>query len=431
MHGNRADENTPAGNAVAVARLYLIIQTKTAMKKIFLAAFLCLLVCRSVVAQDSGIKFIEDKSWQDLLTMAGENNKLIFLDCYTTWCGPCKAMAKEVFPLPEVGSFMNANFINTKFDMEKGEGIELNKKYKKYIPGFPTYLLINAKGEVIHQVAGYNAAEKFITKIKDGLQERTWIMYSHKYEAGQRDWAFVKEYLELLESAFQSELIKKVVAETLPRINHSVLNSDSSAYRIFRKYWTDAESPLLGTILSSPGIYRKYRDPERDLYDWGSRLYKRAVDGYVKASIDSPAKYNDTKAQQLIDDLRKLNFPSRENQIALMLMSQAVKKKDGTKFLKLYNDASQFGLLRYDRHTLGDWAKYLAGMTTDKNMLKQYMVCAQYREGDSFVAAGEIRNYAFILEKLGEKAKAAEHYAKADQIEKELKEKFKTMMQTK
>ncbi|MET0392590.1 MAG: thioredoxin fold domain-containing protein [Chitinophagaceae bacterium] len=401
------------------------------MKKVFLAATLCLLACRSLVAQDSGIKFIEDKPWQELLTMAAENNKLIFLDCYTTWCGPCKAMAKDVFPLPEVGDFMNANFINTKFDMEKGEGIELNKKYRKYIPGFPTYLLINAKGEVVHQVAGYNAADKFITKIKDGLQERTWIMYSHKYEAGQRDWEFVKTYLELLESAFQSDLIKQVVAETLPRINQAAVTSDSSAYRIFRKYWTDTESPLLANVLVSPGIYRKFRDPERDINEWGSRLYRRAVDGYARASLDSPAKYNDAKALKLIDDLRRVNIPARENQIALMLMSQAVVKKDGNKFLKLYKEAAQFGLLRYDQHMVGAWAKHFAGQTNDKALLKQYLACVQLRENDYFTTAGDVRNYAFILEKTGDKVKAAEYYAKADKIEADLKEKFKPMFEKK
>lgn len=398
------------------------------MKKKFWGALLFVLACTGVMGQDKGIQFIEDKPWQELLTQAGKDNKLIFLDCYTTWCGPCKAMAKEVFPLPEVGDFMNANFINTKFDMEKGEGIELNKKYKKFIPGYPTYLLINAKGEVVHQVAGYNAAEKFITKIKDGLQERTWIMYAQKYEAGQRDWAFVRTYLELLESAFQSEQIKQVVAETMPRINQSVLNSDSSAYRIFRKYWTDAESPLLSTVMASPGIYRKYRDPERDVYEWGSRLYKKAVDAYTKASLDPATRYNEAKAQKLLDDLHKLNFPGRENQIALLLLSQAVAKKDGDRFLKIYDNAIQFGLLRYDRHVISDWAKYMASQTTDKAKLKAYLACAQYREDDAFIATSDIRNYAFILEKMGDKTKAAEQYAKADQKEKELKEKFKTLM---
>lgn len=396
-----------------------------------LKAVLCLLAGTGLMAQDSGIKFIEDRPWQELLTMAGENNKLIFLDCYTTWCGPCKAMAKEVFPQPQVGDFMNAHFINTKFDMEKGEGIELNKKYRKYIPGYPTYLLINAQGEVVHQVAGYNAAEKFITKIKDGLQERTWIMYSRKYEAGQRDWEFVRTYLELLESAFQSDVIKEVVAETMPRLNLSVISSDSSAYRVFRKYWTDTEAPLLATVLLSPGIYRKYRDPEKDVNEWGSRLYKKAVDAYTKAGLEPAVKYNEAKAKQLLDDLHRLNIPTRENLIALMLLGQAVAKKDGNRFLQLYHDAIQFGLLRYDRHLVSDWAKHLAEQTNDKTKLEAYLACAQYREDDTFIAPGDIRNYAFILEKMGDKAKAAGYYAKADKKETEMKEKFKTLFENK
>ena len=53
---------------------------------------------------------------------AREENKLVFIDCYTSWCGPCKNMLNNVFTLSEAGEFMNAAFVCVKFDMEKGEG---------------------------------------------------------------------------------------------------------------------------------------------------------------------------------------------------------------------------------------------------------------------------------------------------------------------
>src|SRR3989339_1430915 len=108
------------------------------MKKILI--FTALICVFSNSFAQVGIEFNLTSTWPELLKLSASTNKLIFLDCYTTWCGPCKGMAKDVFPDKVVGDFMNKTFICTSRDMEKGEGIELNKTYKAYIPGYPTYL---------------------------------------------------------------------------------------------------------------------------------------------------------------------------------------------------------------------------------------------------------------------------------------------------
>src|SRR5690606_37139948 len=105
---------------------------------------------------------------------------------------------------------------------------------------------------------------------------------------------------------------------------------------------------LLWSLLSSPGIYRKFRDPERDVNEWGGRLFKKAVDNYTSISVNSPAIYDVAKAKLLIDNLRKLYVSSRENSITLMLLSLAVIENDGPRFVQLYQSATTFGLLRYD-----------------------------------------------------------------------------------
>lgn len=93
--------------------------------------------------------------------------KLIFVDCYTSWCGPCIEMAKQEFPKKVSGDFFNPKFVSVKFDIEKGEGIEIGKKYDVKI--FPTFLILNAKGEEINRVVGKAVAEEFIEKVKVAL----------------------------------------------------------------------------------------------------------------------------------------------------------------------------------------------------------------------------------------------------------------------
>ena len=84
------------------------------MKKILIlgTALLCGFLCR-VAAQ--GVEF-RDLTFGQALEQARTENKLVFMDCYTSWCGPCKNMLKNVFTLPEAGEFMNAHFVCVKYD---------------------------------------------------------------------------------------------------------------------------------------------------------------------------------------------------------------------------------------------------------------------------------------------------------------------------
>lgn len=112
---------------------------------------------------EKGIQFTEGK-WADLLKQAKKENKLIFLDAYTTWCGPCKLLQKNVFTREDVATTFNGNFINVKIDMESGEGPALTKKYP--IEGYPTLFFINGKGKVVKQLLGYQQPQDLIKAAK-------------------------------------------------------------------------------------------------------------------------------------------------------------------------------------------------------------------------------------------------------------------------
>ena len=76
--------------------------------------FYLLLCTTAVMAQpklEDGIKF-EQGNWANTLAKAKAENKIVFVDAYTTWCGPCKKMDAETFPDKMVGDFYNKNFIN-------------------------------------------------------------------------------------------------------------------------------------------------------------------------------------------------------------------------------------------------------------------------------------------------------------------------------
>lgn len=113
---------------------------------------------------DEGIVFTH-KSFANVLSQAKAEKKLVFVDCYTSWCGPCRAMASSIFPRKEVGAYFNAHFVSTKIDMEKGEGVELAKKYG--VRAFPTLLFLDAEGNVVKKAVGYKNAEQLLNLAKE------------------------------------------------------------------------------------------------------------------------------------------------------------------------------------------------------------------------------------------------------------------------
>lgn len=138
------------------------------MKKLLLAAVAALMFTGAAVAQTGGAIFITDKPFAEVQKASEKAGKPIFLDIYTTWCGPCKYLTNNIFPSKIVGDYMNATFVNTKFDAEKGEGTELAKKYA--VKGYPTMLILNNKGEELGRLVGSSRTpEEFVQRLKDEM----------------------------------------------------------------------------------------------------------------------------------------------------------------------------------------------------------------------------------------------------------------------
>jgi thioredoxin 1 len=106
-----------------------------------------------------GIQFTE-ASWKDVLKKAKADKKVIFLDAYASWCGPCKMLQKNVFTKKAVGDYYNSKFINVKMDMEKGEGPALAQVYP--LEAYPTLLYIDGNGKILRKVLGLQTPEALI-----------------------------------------------------------------------------------------------------------------------------------------------------------------------------------------------------------------------------------------------------------------------------
>ncbi len=95
---------------------------------------------------------------------ASKQHKPIFIYCHTDWCGYCRKMEKSTLLEKEVSDYMNANYINLTYDMEKGEGTFIASKYG--IQSFPAYIILEKDGSVREVGLGYLKTENFLAFVK-------------------------------------------------------------------------------------------------------------------------------------------------------------------------------------------------------------------------------------------------------------------------
>ena len=134
---------------------------------------------------------------------AKAENKLIFLDCFTTWCGPCKMMARDVFTQPKVGDFMNPRFVNIKIDMESAYGAPLAKKLQ--VTAFPTFIIFNADAQEIARFLGSSPADEFIQTVGEKSKDTGSSDLQKRWEQGDRDPQFLLQYLQTLTAAYKAD----------------------------------------------------------------------------------------------------------------------------------------------------------------------------------------------------------------------------------
>lgn len=163
------------------------------MKRLLL--FICLSIQFYGFAQN-GVNF-KNITFEQALAIAKQENKLVFIDCYTSWCAPCKTMLEKVFTQGKAGDYFNPRFVCVKYDMEKGEGIKLAQRFE--IHSYPTFLIVRPDGIVQHKLIGGSNLEEFIFRVEKGLSSETNLLSLQQiYEKGHADKTQLIAYHEAL-----------------------------------------------------------------------------------------------------------------------------------------------------------------------------------------------------------------------------------------
>lgn len=286
----------------------------------------------AAIAWAQGIKF-EEGNFASILAKAKKENKLVFIDAYASWCGPCKLMVKNIFPLQTVGDYYNTHFINVKIDMEKGEGIEIAKKYN--VKAFPTYLFIDGNGESVHRTLGYVEEKEFIQFAKDAEDpNKRLTSLKMQFEKGEKNPEFLKNLAGL-----------------------TMYNDADFAGKVMDRYFEqkkdldqeDIQMLLAGTQSTESPLYKIFQQKKTDILKFFPEDKYVKFDKNVKLNTIAKKAYNsDTKTWNdsyfMAETKTFLGKEEAEKILKRMKANRALKNKDISTYekliLEIYQDYS-------------------------------------------------------------------------------------------
>ena len=256
------------------------------MKKIILFLSVSLFAL-SLVAQTN----FRDITYKEALAAAKAEKKLVFIDFYTSWCGPCKMMMKNIFPLKEVGNYLNSKFVCIKIDAEKGEGPELAKRYQ--VKAYPTFVAINPAEKILMtKVGGSGSGSGCIGSIDRLIDpDKTPERMKQRYESGERTADLISAYAGLkMEEVYknrQPDMTKKDEAFKMVQDYFDGLkDKERLAEENVFIYTTYTESPADAIVRYMIANRDKFAPAiKNDISDRIKELYKIDVLNYLTARI--------------------------------------------------------------------------------------------------------------------------------------------------
>jgi len=125
------------------------------------------LMAQTTTAPAAAAKGIQWLSIEEAQERAKKTPKPLFIDVYTSWCGPCKMLDRNTFSNPKLAEYVNKHFHPVKFNAESGEPVTF-KGQKLENPDFNpaltggrngthhlTYAIANVNGRIAYPTVVY------------------------------------------------------------------------------------------------------------------------------------------------------------------------------------------------------------------------------------------------------------------------------------
>ena len=318
-----------------------------------LSMIISLMLCTSMIFAQ-GVNFEPDgTTLAAAAAKAKKENKLVFVDCYTQWCGPCKKMARDIFPDAKVGQYMNPRFVNLKIDMEAKYAEGLSKEWQ--VTAYPTFIIFNADGKEIGRFMGGSDADGFIRRVEEkSAVDAATNSLEERWNNGERSDAFLKEYLASLTATYKRD-DADMVAETLLNGKEETFAADKELADIFMKH--------VNNPFASSFIYTA-QHPEALQATVGERAVEMKIMSvlnnytnnlFVKKGVNTVLDENQFAAFQAL--LRRLKIENAEHYRLTVLISNAEKQGEYVDYVNYIKEYLATPELDASDMTLANWAK--------------------------------------------------------------------------
>lgn len=271
----------------------------------------------NIQAQNRSINF-EHGTFKEIKEKALKEHKLIFIDAYTTWCGPCKYLSKHIFTNDTVADYYNANFINAKFDMEKGEGIDMAKLYQ--VACYPNLLFVDGNGNLVHRTAGSMPASVFTELGKTAKDpQQSFSYFKTNYEAKKTDPDFLTHYIDLISG---SCLEPDAEVAYYFSIQKDADLSNEQNWNMIDRYTKHIDAREFKYLIANQAKFESLYTAEKV----NEKIAQTAKASLQEASRTTPfnkAAYDETKAK-----ITALNLASGKESIFSVDLELAKKNKD-------------------------------------------------------------------------------------------------------
>lgn len=317
------------------------------------------------------VDFQENPEWEQVMAEARRSGKTIFVDGYTTWCGPCKKMDKEIFTQARVANFFNQKFINVKYDMETAEGQILKVKYGVGV--FPTYLFVTGNGEIVHRIVGaYLENDDFLEYAQMAVTPgRSYADLKARYENGERNSELMFDYFLALRLAGEANREKDIVEQYLKLM--------SKDHFMDPTYWD-----IVKAFLQDP-TSREFKILIENRTEIGAAIGMAEVDEKIYAVLngyfDNNQNIRPEDEKHIIDILRTTELARRNELLAQALAAQHLRNGEYNDYACLVDAMLDFHLINTHPDPLSEFDHHAAlfeKLTVDDVLLRKALRWSEY-----------------------------------------------------
>jgi thioredoxin-related protein len=286
------------------------------------------------------VNFINGK-WEEAREKAKSENKYLFVDCYTEWCGWCKILDKNTFSNAKVAELMNVNFVSVKIDMEKDYGINLAMKYR--VNAFPTGLIFNSNGQLVYRILGYQAAEQFITTVSKAMNQ-----------SDQHNMQGISTNVDL----------------DFPQFYKDIFAGNG------KRKWPEQK------------VVTDFLDQQKDLFDeisWSVIAICNVGEKYEQFFLANTGKYSELFGSEADDKV---------NSILYGRLNKAIQKKDNALYTECLNDVDKYLSSGKEEIRQSFKLRYYSGINDWKNFSNEFKI---YLEKNGYSNAATINTYCWAI----------------------------------